>query len=173
MVVKTISHFQWQRKSFPSCNWQAESGMVSSKTWSMPSYLQLEGEARVCPDQDRCWYCPEDERLPKKSQEELEDTNWLPSVCERLKEQRSNWYVRAIACYNVTPNSNVKRKPGTSEQYLLIKIPPNSFVRMNKLELKQVKMQTLIWSVFHCTLLNLDDWMDTLTILTREEMGKP
>ena len=27
------------------------------------------------PDPDRCWYCPEDERLPNKSQEELEDTN--------------------------------------------------------------------------------------------------
>ena len=27
------------------------------------------------PDPDRWWYCPEDERLPNKSQEELEDTN--------------------------------------------------------------------------------------------------
>ena len=28
-----------------------------------------------CSDPDHRWYCPEDERLPKKSQKELEDTN--------------------------------------------------------------------------------------------------
>ena len=32
---------------------------------------------------------------------------------------------------------------GSQKQYLMIKIPHNSSVRMNKLELKQIKMQTL------------------------------